>query len=218
MKKFISSLLIIIGVFLILTPILSEQIIKYYSRQIIDDDEISNEVLISNNSRDIEAEFDYAAIEDVDIMAVLRGSFNLDKELIIGTLLIPDLDINLPIMKGLSDSNLMAGAATMRADQSFGEGNFPLAGHYMKNKDLLFGSLMDIEVDTIVYVSDGEKVYEYKTYETSVVPDSKIEMISDVKADEAGKPVISLMTCYFSSKTGKRFFAMGELVNQYNID
>jgi len=87
MKKVISSLLIIIGVFLILTPILSEQIIKYYSRQIIDD-EITNEVLISNNSREIEAEFDYAAIEDVDIVAVLRGSFSLDKELIIGTVFV----------------------------------------------------------------------------------------------------------------------------------
>lgn len=217
MKKVISSLLIIIGVFLILTPILSEQIIKYYSRQIIDD-EITNEVLISNNSREIEAEFDYAAIEDVDIVAVLRGSFSLDKELIIGTLLIPDLDINLPIMKGLSDTNLMAGAATMRADQSFGEGNFPLAGHYMKNKDLLFGSLMDIELDTVVYISNGEKVYEYEIYETAVVLDTQIEMISDDKADEVGKPVISLMTCYFSSKTGKRFFAMGELVDEYEID
>jgi len=121
-------------------------------------------------------------------------------------------------MKGLSDTNLMAGAATMRADQSFGEGNFPLAGHYMKNKDLLFGSLMDIELDTVVYISNGEKVYEYEIYETAVVLDTQIEMISDDKADEVGKPVISLMTCYFSSKTGKRFFAMGELVDEYEID
>ena len=217
MKKTISTILIIIGVMLILTPFLSEEIIKYFSNNIVDD-EISNEVLISNNSRDIEGEFDYDAIEDVDIMGVLRSSFQINKDLIIGTIMIPDLDLDLPIMKGLSDSNLMLGASTMKADQSFGQGNFSLAGHYMKNKDLLFGSLMDIELDTMVYVSDGKKMYEYKIYETLVVPDTALEMISDDKADEVGKPVISLMTCYFTSKSGKRFFALGELVDEYNVD
>ena len=217
MKKTISTILIIIGVMLILTPFLSEEIIKYFSNNIVDD-EISNEVLISNNSRDIEAEFDYNAIEDLDIMGVLRSSFQINKDLIIGTIMIPDLDLDLPIMKGLSDSNLMLGASTMKADQSFGQGNFSLAGHYMKNKDLLFGSLMDIELDTMVYVFDGKKMYEYEIYETLVVPDTALEMISDDKADEVGKPVISLMTCYFTSKSGKRFFALGELVDEYNVD
>ena len=217
MKKTISTILIIIGVMLILTPFLSEEIIKYFSNNIVDD-EISNEVLISNNSRDIEGEFDYDAIEDVDIMGVLRSSFQINKDLIIGTIMIADLDLDLPIMKGLSGSNLMLGASTMKADQSFGQGNFSLAGHYMKNKDLLFGSLMDIELDTMVYVSDGKKMYEYEIYETLVVPDTALEMISDDKADEVGKPVISLMTCYFTSKSGKRFFALGELVDEYNVD
>lgn len=217
MKKTISTILIIIGVMLILTPFLSEEIIKYFSNNIVDD-EISNEVLISNNSRDIEGEFDYDAIEDVDIMGVLRSSFQINKDLIIGTIMIADLDLDLPIMKGLSGSNLMLGASTMKADQSFGQGNFSLAGHYMKNKDLLFGSLMDIELDTMVYVSDGKKMYEYEIYETLVVPDTALEMTSDDKADEVGKPVISLMTCYFTSKSGKRFFALGELVDEYNVD
>lgn len=212
MKKKISLILIIVGLILILTPILSDLIIKYYSNQ-----NISNEDLISNNARDIKAEFDYSAIEDVDIMAILRGSFNIDKELIIGTLLIPDLDINLPIMKGLSDSNLMVGASTMKLDQTFGEGNFPLAGHYMKNKDLLFGSLMDINIGSIAYISDGEKVYEYEIYDTVVVSDTEIEMLSDEKADEVEKPILSLMTCYYSSSTEKRFFALGELVSEYPV-
>ena len=88
----------------------------------------------------------------------------------------------------------------------------------MKNKDLLFGSLMDIEKGSKVYVSDGEKIYEYVIYNTVVVPDTAMEMLSDNKADEKGKPIISLMTCYFSSKTGKRFFAIGELVDEYLIE
>lgn len=217
MKKIISLILIIIGILLILTPIASEQIIKYYNKNLLDN-VIHNEELKSNNSREIEAEFDYSAIDDVDIMAILRGSMNFNKELAIGLLLIPDLDMELPIMKGLSNSNLMVGASTMKPDQSFGKGNFTLAGHYMKNKDLLFGSLMDIEIGTIVYVSNGENIYEYEIYDRVLVPDTEIEMLSDERAKEVGKPIISLMTCYFSSDSGKRFFALGKLVNEYPVE
>ncbi|MBC8590198.1 class A sortase [Wansuia hejianensis] len=217
MKRIISLVLIIIGILLILTPITSEQIIKYYGKNLIDNG-THNEELKFNNSREIEAEFDYSAIDDVDIMAILRGSMNFNKELAIGLLLIPDLDMELPIMNGLSNSNLMVGASTMKPDQSFGKGNFTLAGHYMKNKDLLFGNLMDIEIGTIVYVSNGENIYEYEIYDRVLVPDTEIEMLSDERSKEVGKPIISLMTCYFSSDSGKRFFALGELVDEYPVE
>src|SRR5699024_6456377 len=137
MKKIIPILLIIIGILFLLIPSIKDQIIKYHSKSIIED-EITNETIKANNQNDkLEVEFDFTAIEDVDIKSVIKGSIDFDKKFVIGTLLIPDLDINLPIMKGLSDANLMAGAATMKPEQSFGIGNFTLAGHYMKNKDLL---------------------------------------------------------------------------------
>lgn len=218
MKKLIPILLIVIGVLFLLTPFMTEQIVKYYSKSIVNDS-IPNETLITNNRNpELEVEFDFSAVEDVDIKSIIKGSQNFNKDFVIGTLYIPDLDINLPIMKGLSDANLMAGAATMKPEQSFGTGNYTLAGHRMKKKDLLFGSLMDIEIGSKVYVSDGEKIYEYEIYDTVVVPDTAMEMLSDDKADERDKPIISLMTCYFSSKTGKRFFALGELVDEYAIN
>ena len=218
MKKIIPILLILVGILFLLTPFITEQIVKYYSKSIVDDS-ISKETLKANNENDtLEVEFDFSAVEDVDIKSIIKGSRNFNKELVIGTLLIPDLDINLPIMKGLSDANLLAGAATMKPDQSFGFGNYTLAGHKMKKKDLLFGSLMDIEIGSNVYISDGDKIYEYQIYDTVVVPDTAMEMLSDEKADERGSPIISLMTCYFSSSTGKRFFALGELVDEYPLD
>ena len=218
MKRVISALLIIIGILFLLTPFISGQIIKYHNKSIISKD-ITNEVIKANNQKEpLEVKFDFSAIEDVDIQSIIKGSIDFNREFVIGTILIPDLDINLPIMKGLSRANLMAGAATMKPDQSFGMGNFTLAGHYMKNKDLLFGSLMDIQIGDKVYISDGETIYEYNIYDTVVVPDTAMEMLSNEKSDEKGKSIISLMTCYFSSKTGKRFFALGELVDKYPID
>ncbi len=218
MKKVISILLIIIGMLFLLTPLITQEIVKYYSTSIIDEN-ITKETLKTNNeNHELEVEFDYSAIRDLDIQSIIKGSAHFNKELVIGTLLIPDLDINLPIMKGISDANLMAGAATMKPDQSFGQGNYTLAGHHMKDKDLLFGSLMDIEIGNRVFLSDGEKIYEYEIYDTLIVPDTAMDMLLDDKAEERGKPIISLMTCYFSSSTGKRFFALGELIDEYPME
>lgn len=226
MKRIIPVILVLIGVLFLLTPFITDQLVAYYSKSIATSD-MSNEVIRRNNQaldrapqdedEDI-VEYDLTAVEDVSIMSVIKGSQNLDKELVIGSLYIPDLDINLPIMKGLNDANLMAGAATMKSKQDFGHGNYTLAGHKMKNEDLLFGSLMDIQLGSLAYVSNGETIYEYKIYDTEVVPDTAMYMLDNDRADEVGKPILSLMTCYFSSKTGKRFFALGELVDQYPVD
>ena len=215
MKKIIATILIIIGIILILTPFLTEQIIKYYNKN-ISTDGISMEDIEANDKS--EGEFDFSSVEDVDIKSIINGTMNFDKNLVVGVLIIPDLNINLPILKGLNDSNLMVGAATMKPEQSMGEGNYTLAGHHMKNKELLFGSLMDIQVGSKVIISDKKNIYEYKTYDTVVVPDNAMDMIEDEKAEKKGKPIISLMTCYHSSRTGKRFFALGELVNKYPFE
>lgn len=226
MKRIIPVILVLIGVLFLLTPFITDQLVAYYSKSIATQD-MSNEVIRRNNqaldraSQDEDedvVDYDLTAVEDVSIMSVIKGSQNLDKELVIGSLYIPDLDINLPIMKGLNDANLMAGAATMKSKQDFGHGNYTLAGHKMKNEDLLFGSLMDIQLGSLAYVSNGETIYEYRIYDTEVVPDTAMYMLDNDRADEVGKPILSLMTCYFSSKTGKRFFALGELVDQYPVD
>lgn len=85
----------------------------------------------------------------------------------------------------------------------------------MKDKSLLFGSLMDIEEESIVKITDKKTVYEYKIYETVLVPDTAMYMLEHNRAEDRGKPIISLMTCYYTSKNGKRFFALGELVDEY---
>ncbi|CAK7067465.1 class A sortase [Tissierella carlieri] len=217
MKKFISIVLIIIGIALILTPTIKNQIIKHNIKK---KSEIVNTITHEEITENIEtdAEFDYEAIEDVGITSTIIGSINFDNKSMIGQLIIPELDINLPVLKGVTNANLLAGATTMVPEQKMGEGNYPLAGHRMKQKDLLFGSLMDIEVGTTVYITDKKTIYEYKIYNTVVVPDTAMEMLDNKRSEEQGRPIISLMTCYYSSKTGKRFFALGELVDEYPVE
>lgn len=217
MKKNISILLIIVGLILILTPAINNQMIKQKNKtvnKIIEN--ISAEEIAKNIETD--AEFDYSAIEDVDITSTIKGIINFDNKSIIGQIIVPDLDMNLPILKGITNANLAAGIATMVPNQKMGEGNYPLSGHKMKQKDLLFGALMDIQIGTIVYITDKETIFEYEIYDTVVVPDTAMEMLDNEKSEKRGKPIISLMTCYYSSKTGKRFFALGELVDEYPIE
>jgi sortase A len=109
----------------------------------------------------------------------------------------------------------MAGAGTMVPDLKMGEGNFSLASHYMKDPSLLFGNLLNAEPGMQVRITDKINIYEYEIYETVLVPETAIYMLDHERADERGKPIISLMTCYYTSKNGKRFFALGELVDTY---
>lgn len=221
MRKFLASGLILLGLSLIFTPFLSEQIIIYKGKN-IDREDISMEKIRSNveksEKKSNQDDYDFSAIKDVDIISLIKGSLNFDKDLVVGLILIPDLDLELPIFDGLNDANLMAGAATMKANQIMGKGNYALSGHNMKNKKLLFGSLMDIEVGSKVFISNGLKLYEYKIYENLVVPDTEINMIYDEKAEKKGKPIISIMTCFHSSSTGKRFFSLGELVKEHPLE
>lgn len=216
MKRIISLGLILIGIALILTPTIKDQIIRNNVRsksQIIDT--ITYEEIIENEAAPVE--FDYDAIEDVGMTSAIVGSINFDNKSMIGQLIIPDLGVNLPILKGVTNANLLVGATTMVPEQKMGEGNYPLAGHKMKQKDLLFGSLMDIEIGSTVYITDKNTLYEYEIYTTIVVPDTAMEMLENSKSEERGKPIISLMTCYYSSNTGKRFFALGELIDKYPL-
>jgi sortase A len=214
MKKFISTMAIIIGIIVLAIPYINNLIIQYNintKRNILN--EITPEEIEEN--KNTETNYDYDSIVDIETNSLLWEIKEFDNKYIIGQIAIPDLGIDIPILKGTTNSNLLIGATTMVEGQEMGEGNYPLAGHLMKNKSLLFGSLMDIEIGALVKVSDKKMIYEYKIYDTVVVPDTALNMLDDSKAEKRGKPIISLMTCYYSSKTGERFFALGELVDIY---
>lgn len=211
MKKIIAIFLIIIGFIFLMTPFLIEQIIKYNSKS-LSIEEMTGEEMETNNKAKVY--YNSSSINDVDITSIIKNNAKIDKKFVVGIITIPDLNIKLPILKGLTEANLLAGAATMKSDQAMGVGNYTLAGHYMKKKALLFGNLMDIKIGTIVTITDKKMVYTYKIYDTVVVSDTSVDLLLDKEADKRGNPIISLMTCYYSSKTGKRFFALGDLIDE----
>lgn len=230
MKKIISTILIIVGIVLLLSPFINNMLIKNRistSQEIVERitaEEIETNTLEENSDEALENEdllFDYSAIEDIQITTTISEVARFKKEEvnknIIGQILIKDLGIDLPILKGVTNSNLMIGAGTMKPNLVMGEGNYSLAGHYMKN-GLLFGKLLEIQPGTRVQVTNKKIVYEYEIYDVQIVPDTSFYMLDENRRGRNGNPIISLMTCYYTSANGKRFFALGELVDKYPFD
>lgn len=211
-----SIFLIFVGVIILSLPRISSKIIEKRTKDNAEQVEnISAEKL--QNNLETEAEFDFDSILEISPSQTFSSSNTIDEDLILGKLLIPSIDLNLTLYNGVTNEILHAGLGTMRPDLQMGEGNFPIAGHYSRNKDALFGNLTAVELGDSVYLTDNDQVYEYQVYDTKVVKPTELEWITDQVAEEHGESVISLMNCYYvdGKYTDNRFFVFGELVDSY---
>ncbi|WP_167629900.1 class A sortase [Listeria valentina] len=203
-KKIIAIIILIIGLLLIFSPFIKTAIVKYMSGH-GDLTSYSAKDLDKNNNK--KATFDYDSVELPSMSSVLKGATNYDKNAVVGSIAVPSVDINLMILKGTNTSNLIAGATTMLPDQTMGKGNYPLAGHHMRNQSVLFGPLMDVKKDAKIYTTDLKNVYEYKVSETKIVNETEVSVLED-----AGDDRITLITCDKATETSKRLVVVGKLV------
>lgn len=215
----LSTLLITIGVILLFLPrITSFWIGNRADQNVQTTEQISAETMQDNIKK--KSSFDFDAIEEISPSGIWGTFGPVDESLIIGRLFIPSIQLNLTVYNGVTNQILHAGLGTMRPDLTMGEGNFPIAGHYSRYGNTLFSNLTDIEIGDEIYLTDNEKVYEYHVYETKVVEPSEVHWIDHEVSEEHGKPIISLMNCFFvdNVNTGDRFFVFGELVDVYDYE
>lgn len=215
MKKVLAILLILAGVLLMFAPTLKDRVLTNTVNDTVEIVADYPPEKIKENEQNEEAEFDFSVVEDISVTGTLLDASKINRNLLIGQLVIPRVSMNIPIFKGINNANLLAGSATMRKDQKMGVGNYPLAGHYSKNKNLLFGSLMDVKEGDVIRITDNETIFEYVAYDVRTVPDTAVYIIEDREAEKRGTPILSLMTCYYSSSTGKRYFVLAELKTSY---
>lgn len=213
-----SFLLIFSGIILLALPRISSWVIERRASGNVENVENMDANTLKNNLNS-ESSFDFDSISQINPSGTFLGSEHIDESLIVGRLFIPNIDLNLTVYNGLSNSILHAGVGTMRPGLEMGERNFPIAGHYSRNKNALFGDLYSIEEGDKIYLTDNETVYEYEAYRTEVANDTDIHYIQDDFADEHGKSVISLMNCYYvdGRDTGDRYFVFGELTDTHDF-
>ena len=209
-KQYIGIFLLIGGLFLISLPTTTSWIINQKSSQNVDQvKELPAEVLQENLSR--EGTFNFEDIAEISTSSIT--SKKPDPDFLIGHLTIPKVGIDMPVYNGVTNEILNVGIGTMRQGVKMGEGNFPIAGHYSR-RGTLFEKLNDVQIGDSIFLTDNENTYEYIAYDIKVVQPTDIRWIYDKVADDRGKPVISLMNCYYVNgrKQGdQRYFVFGEL-------
>ena len=198
-RKIISGILLIIGLLLILSPFIQNQMVIHLSNQHIGAIPVEE----YEQNLEVEAEFDFSAIESIDMSAIVEA-WNVDFP-VTGEIMIPTVDIHLPIIRGVTNASISVGAATMKPDQVKGEGNYALISHRMNHPDLLFTPLERLNLQEYIYLRDAQHIYIYQITEMEIVEPSQIEVIYD----QEGQNLITLITC--TEDGSQRLMVRGEL-------
>lgn len=131
---------------------------------------------------------------------------------VLGGISIPSVGLNLAIGKGTSPYTLALTAGTMKEDQEMGKENYALAGHYMKDPDLLFRPLYEVEIGDTVYLTDLSYIYEYQVIEQRKIEATEVSVIDDVP----NKTLLTLITCDDDGVT--RLWTSAEFVQKVSVD
>ena len=155
--------------------------------------QVSKEKLEEN--QDTEGNFDFYSVKAISSEAVLSSQWDAQQLPVIGGIAIPEVEINLPIFKGLDNVNLFYGAGTMKPNQKMGEGNYSLASHHIFTAEnasqMLFSPLVNAKEGMKIYLTDKEKVYTYVIREVKHVTPDRVDEIED----REGIKEITLVTC-----------------------
>ena len=155
--------------------------------------QVSKEKLEEN--QDTEGNFDFDSVKAISSEAVLSSQWDSQKLPVIGGIAVPEVEINLPIFKGLDNVNLFYGAGTMKRDQVMGKGNYSLASHHIFTAEnasqMLFSPLVNAKAGMKIYLTDKDKVYTYEITEVKHVTPDRVDEIED----RDGVKEITLVTC-----------------------
>lgn len=155
--------------------------------------------------------YDYGNVKPYDEMDWSTINPHYDKRLLTGHIRIPAIGVNLPILEGVSNTNLYAGAGTLKPGQRLGQGNYALASHHMPDEVSNFSQLGKLGKGNRVYMSDSKYVYEYKIQTVKQMPNRSGNVVQDVD----GKRQVTLVTCTDIYATS-RIVAQGDFVKKHS--
>lgn len=110
----------------------------------------------------------------------------------LGKIVIPKIDLTMPILNGATEYNLNRGAATIAGTSAFGEiGNVGIAGHRGRSYGIMFNRLDEMIVGDTIEVVTSKKTYKYKVYKTHIVEPTDVTVLYRNSKDQ----IITLVTC-----------------------
>ncbi|AMB99386.1 hypothetical protein AWM75_04990 [Aerococcus urinaehominis] len=139
-----------------------------------------------------EVTYDFSDVNPLDPRRVIADQADASQLPTVGALAIPDLGMNLPIYKGVSDAGMYFGAGTLKADQAMGQDNYAIASHHSAHEGMLFEPLMRAQVGQTVYLTDLKNIYVYEIDRVEEVDPSRVDVI-----ENNGRDMLTMITCTF---------------------
>lgn len=167
-------------------------------------DTLDSETIQINLER--EASFDFSSLENITSSSLFSLS-GFEEHHAIGVIYSPEIEMEVPIFKGLSNTDLFVGAGTMKEEQCMGEGNYALASHNWRDQTTLFSALHRAEKGMSLFLTDLENIYEYEIDVIEMVHPNRIDLIEDT--DET---ILTLVTCNHDGT--ERLIVQATLVSQ----
>ena len=148
--------------------------------------------------------YDFDSVKSISAQSVISSQMDAQDLPVIGGIAIPDLELNLPIFKGLGNTELSYGAGTMKESQVMGgENNYALASHHVFGVNgaskMLFSPLENAKNGMEIYLTDKNKVYTYIISEVKTVEPSDVAVINDTP----GAKNLTLVTCDDAEATNR---------------
>lgn len=197
-KKILYFLMIltffVVGIGLMFHQSITNKIVEDYSTSYVDN--TKPEDMLANEDADVSFDpSNVGALTSTDVLSEMTSDNHYTDLPVIGAMAVPELGMNLPIIKGLDNASLAIGAGTMKDGQKMGKGNYALASHSLfygwGYEDLLFSPLRRAQKGMTIYTRDSENIYTYNITDVFIVdPDAGY-----VAFDSEGDGLITLITC-----------------------
>lgn len=217
------KLLIVLVTLLVIVTLAKKyqnEITNYFlDRKITHIEETDNGYLKNTtDNQGLEPEYNAELSEEADIEDYLQNQGNFKNVKIAGRLVIPNVEMNIPILIGINKTHLLMGASEQlpRTKQKAGQiGNYILASHKMSNtRNIGFSRLHKVKFEDLIYVTDEEKVYTYIVDWNKTVKHSNTQAINETSDTHA---IITLYTCSKFGKNTPKVVVRGHKIAEKNL-
>lgn len=182
------GILLLVGLVLLFNQPLKHGVIQLLSRQQLT--HLTKKQARTNQQA--KTTFDFKQVKPLGISEVAQAAKSARQLPTVGKIAVPSVGLYLPVIKGLSNQALATGAATMKAKQKMGQGNYAVAGHYLVNHNqALFSPLDQVQLGNPIYITDLRKIYQYEVVVKKVVNPYATRLINNVP----GEKLLTLITC-----------------------
>jgi sortase A len=111
---------------------------------------------------------------------------------VLGVIKIKKIKVSVPVVEGVSNSNLKVGVGHVPGTAGFGQpGNCALAGHRSYTFGKYFNRLDELETGDEILLITKSRQYRYKVYDTKVVLPSDVSVLKGDMEDS----ILTLITC-----------------------